>query len=319
MPTLRKRNPDDGRGPGALRSSLADAAYAVEDRVVWGTADLLRGLPDVVKWPFERTAWAVENFLVWPIQEETAAWGKPARAAAAIALIALAGGAVAAGAAISTDSSGGGPAKVETLAGPAPSPPADAAHAAQPPIVHKGPQLHGTAPTFVPESGEGAPKSAESEVLSSEPSSAGAAKGESRREHGSDAAPAAGGPEVAGPAAIKVAHRFSEAFVLYEVGDKGPAIRKAFAATASPDLAKALLRRPPRLPSNVKVPKAKVLNIVVGPTHGDTYTLSVSLLRVGVTSELRLDMRRVAASNSGAPAGSAKGRSLRWQVTDVVG
>ena len=34
-----------------------------------------------------------------------------------------------------------------------------------------------------------------------------------------------------------------------------------------------------------------MLNIVAGPTHGDTYTLSVSLLRVGVTSELRLDMQ----------------------------
>jgi hypothetical protein len=55
----------------------------------------------------------------------------------------------------------------------------------------------------------------------------------------------------------------------------------------------------------VKVPKAKVLNVVVGPTEGSTYTLSVSLLRVGVTSELRLDMKR------------DKGGS--WQVTDVVG
>jgi hypothetical protein len=31
---------------------------------------------------------------------------------------------------------------------------------------------------------------------------------------------------------------------------------------------------------------------VAGPHKGDTFTLSVSLLRVGVTSELRLEMQR---------------------------
>ncbi len=35
-----------------------------------------------------------------------------------------------------------------------------------------------------------------------------------------------------------------------------------------------------------------MLNVVAGPHKGDTYTLSVSLLRVGVTSELRLEMQR---------------------------
>ena len=72
-----------------------------------------------------------------------------------------------------------------------------------------------------------------------------------------------------------------------------PTVRKAFGATATPALAKALLQRPPRLPANVKVPKAKVVNIVAGPSHGDIYTVSVSLLRVGVTSELRLDMEKL--------------------------
>jgi hypothetical protein len=128
----------------------------------------------------------------------------------------------------------------------------------------------------------------------------------------SDAGSAQAGPEVAGPAAIKVARRFADAFVLYEIGKTSAHVRKAIAETASPDLAKALLRRPPRLPSNVKVPKARVLNIVVGPTHGDTYTVSASLLRVGVTSELRLDMKRVPQESGGE-------RELAWQVTDVTG
>ena len=65
----------------------------------------------------------------------------------------------------------------------------------------------------------------------------------------------------------------------------------------------------------MKVPKAKVLNIVAGPTHGDTYTLSVSLLRVGVTSELRLDMRRRRANGRNRQARS----EAEWQVTDVLG
>ncbi len=67
-----------------------------------------------------------------------------------------------------------------------------------------------------------------------------------------------------------------------------------------------LLQRPPRLPASVEVPKAKVLNVVAGPHQGDTYTLSVSLLRVGVTSELRLDMQR-------------DPKTGEWRVTDVLG
>ena len=72
-------------------------------------------------------------------------------------------------------------------------------------------------------------------------------------------------PRIRGPAAIEVARRFSGAFVLYEIGSTDARVRKAFAATATPQLTKALLRRPPRLPANVEVPKAKVLNVVPGP------------------------------------------------------
>ncbi|HEX5375741.1 MAG TPA: hypothetical protein VFW48_06255, partial [Solirubrobacterales bacterium] len=109
-----------------------------------------------------------------------------------------------------------------------------------------------------------------------------------------------------GPAAIDVARRFSDAFVLYETGRNDAKVRAALDATASPRLTQALLRRPPRLPANVDVPKAKVLNVVPGPRSGDTFTLSASLLRVGVTSELRIDVQRDEGSG-------------RWQVTDVLG
>ena len=40
------------------------------------------------------------------------------------------------------------------------------------------------------------------------------------------------------------------------------------------------------------MPQAKVSTSCRDHIAGDTYTLSVSLLRVGVTSELRLDMQR---------------------------
>ena len=54
-------------------------------------------------------------------------------------------------------------------------------------------------------------------------------------------------------------------------------------------LSQALLQRPPRQPAAVKVPQAKVVNVVAGPSKDGVYPVSVSLLRVGVTSELRLE------------------------------
>jgi hypothetical protein len=109
----------------------------------------------------------------------------------------------------------------------------------------------------------------------------------------------------AGPKAIAVARRFSRAFVVYETGGERGPVRKEFAATTTPALAKALLKRPPRLPADVKVPRAKVVTIVPGPSREGVYTLSVSLLRVGVTSELRLEMEKL--------------KDEGWRVTNVLG
>src|SRR4051794_2955537 len=108
MPTLRKRNRDaSGTGkPAHLRSSLADAAWAVEDRVVLGASDLFHGAVEVVRWPVERVTWAVEHWLVWPIQEETAGWSRPVRAAVLAAVVLLAGAGVAAGILVSNPSGG---------------------------------------------------------------------------------------------------------------------------------------------------------------------------------------------------------------------
>jgi hypothetical protein len=119
----------------------------------------------------------------------------------------------------------------------------------------------------------------------------------------------AGGAEFTGPpapkAAKKVARRFAEAFVVYEIGGIDTKVRKTFNQTSTKQLSRSLLHRPPRQPATVKVPRAKVVNVVAGPSKGRVYTVSVSLLRVGVTSELRLQMEQ--------------GVGKKWQVTNVLG
>jgi hypothetical protein len=126
---------------------------------------------------------------------------------------------------------------------------------------------------------------------------------------GADGANRKSADELSGPpapkAAKKVARRFAEAFVVYEVGGVDTKVRKAFGQTGTKQLSRSLLHRPPRQPASVKVPQAKVVNIVAGPSRGSVYTVSVSLLRVGVTSELRLEMEQ--------------GVGKKWQVTNVLG
>lgn len=109
----------------------------------------------------------------------------------------------------------------------------------------------------------------------------------------------------AGPAAIAVARKFAGAFVVYETGGDKAKVRKAFAATATPEVTKALMQRPPRQPEGIEVPKAKVLNVVPAPSYDRLYPVSVSLLRVGSTSELRLEMEQL--------------KNKQWRVVNVLG
>jgi hypothetical protein len=106
-------------------------------------------------------------------------------------------------------------------------------------------------------------------------------------------------------AAKRVARHFAEAFVVYETGGVDAKVRSSFRHTTTKQLSKALLQRPPRQPAAVKVPQAKVVTVVAGPSKGSVYEVSVSLLRVGVTSELRLQMEQ--------------GPGKKWQVTNVLG
>ncbi|HEX7293694.1 MAG TPA: hypothetical protein VF259_04045 [Solirubrobacterales bacterium] len=262
-------------------------------------ASRLRGAIDVLRWPFERVAWAVEAKLVWPLRERLAGWSPP-RHLIAGALCAIAIGAVAVGAVLVT-SEGGESEDPQRLAKAAPntSEPAFTPDALEEPSLQGAPPVLGldeAVATAPPSSGEAA---TEDVVRSTEGEDA-----PSEETAPSASASASSEPVAAGPDAMKVARRFAEAFVVYEVGEQRALARETFDETAAPALAGALTKRPPRQPENVKVPRAKVVNIVPGPRRGKAYSVSVALLRVGVTSELRLELRR---NEDG------------WLVTDVRG
>jgi hypothetical protein len=261
---------------------------------------LFSGALDVARWPFERAAWSVERRLLWPLRERLAGRSPSSRSVGAAALAGIAGAAVLAGALLLPSSDEGpreqvaAPTRV-AIATPEPE-------ASQP----SGRELQGVAPSFeVDDGGAGGATVAsggkaepgaesESETLAGETAAAeaGAATSSSRK------------PVPAGPAAMKVARRFSEAFVFYEIGERQARAKTVFGETATPQLAEALDERPPRQPADATVPKARVLNMVPGPRAGKAYTVSVSLLRVGLTSELRLELNKKDGS---------------WLVTDVRG
>ncbi|MGZ8665789.1 MAG: hypothetical protein ACXWZM_01615 [Solirubrobacterales bacterium] len=155
--------------------------------------------------------------------------------------------------------------------------------------------LNGVPPSFGPEA-DGAPTGV-SAAKDAVPAQA-AGSGSSGRDGADPAKPAKVRP------ALKVAHRFAGAFVSYEVGKNSPRVRKVFRKTATQPLAESLAKRPPRQPASVEVPRARVLNVVPGPRRGGSVSVSVSLLRVGATSELRLEVQQV---------------QDKWLVSDVRG
>ncbi|HEY8809835.1 MAG TPA: hypothetical protein VIM28_07410 [Solirubrobacterales bacterium] len=263
----------------------------------------LGGIVDLVRWPFERIAWSVERGLLWPLRERFAGWTPSGRSAGAAALVAIAVAAVVAGVLLRP----GDEALPERVA--VATPLATPTAAPQPSATQqRGPALHGVSPSFRVGKGVGVLKAAGGDASAAEPETP-----ESTAETGSEATPSEDGagattssakPVPAGPTAMKVARRFSEAFVFYEIGQRPARAKTVFGETATAELATALGERPPRLPSDAKVPKAHVVNLVPGPRAGKAYTVSVSLLRVGLTSELRLELNKKQGS---------------WLITDVRG
>lgn len=261
---------------------------------------LLLGAADLARWPFERFAWLLERRLIWPLRERVAGRQGPSRSVAgAGALAALAAAAVAVG--ILWPSGGHGSGEQ----GAAPTPVAIATPAPQAPAEHlKGPALQGVPPRFSVGGGVGVSKTTGGESSEADTEVGAEANAEASPPETAAATSSSAKPVPAGPAAMKVARRFSQAFVFYEVGERQGQAKAVFGETATPQLASALGERPPRLPQSTKVPKARVVNLVPGPRAGKAYTVSVSLLRVGLTSELRLEMR------------NKKGQ---WLITDVRG
>ncbi len=261
----------------------------------------LRSLADLVRWPFERAAWAVEKGLIWPLRERLAGWGPSGRNAGAAALAGIAAAAVLVGVLLlprGDDPPGqvAAPTRV-AIATPEPQP-----KTAEPP----GSVLQGATPNFDVGRGVGvAGATGGGELDAGNPDETPNANDESApAEEAAAATTSSRKPVPAGPAAMKVARRFSEAFVFYEIGERPARARTVFGETATPELATALGERPPRLPADARVPKARVLNLVPGPRAGKAYTVSVSLLRVGLTTELRLELNK---------------KNGNWLVTDVRG
>jgi hypothetical protein len=115
---------------------------------------------------------------------------------------------------------------------------------------------------------------------------------------------AAAAPDAPSAPPARVSWRFAQAFVSYEVGQGDKVTTAAFNDTATHALAKSLATDPPRLPSGHKVPKARVLNVVLANASKTQITASVSLVRLRAMSEVRLTL--VLAHNE-------------WRVAQVLG
>ena len=278
------QTPINARPKRQTPEAIEDLSLAVRDRVLWPLGDSFLGLDDA------------------------------ARAA-------VAGGAVALALAIgiggySLVSSGGGdqapapkvavkrePTPVSTPAKPEPKPaPSPTLQGAAP--VFTAPKQDNSSTAEAPKaesndaaaatSGTGNPAT---DTISSNPSATAASAPGST---GATASRASVEGPPAGPAAVAVARKFADAFVVYETGGDSAGVRRSFKATAVPQVTKALQQ-----PAGVKVPEAKVLNVVPAPSHDRIYPVSVSLLRVGSTSELRLEMEQL--------------KNKQWRVTNVLG
>jgi hypothetical protein len=302
---LRRRQINTDPGGRIVRFGLG-----IADAVRWPVERLFERLA----WPFERIAWTVERRLVWPLRERSAGLGPSGRLAGAGAIAAAAAAAVLVGVLLSEGNGAESAERTGARVGLVPG------HAKATDVeAPTGPALQGVPPSFGVSKGPGVATESGDESSGAESGGAGetGASGETggaeAAEASAEASPteadgaataSSAKPVPAGPRAMKVARRFSEAFVFYEIGQRQVRAKAVFGETATPQLARALAERPPRLPQGTEVPKARVVNLVPGPRRGKAYTVSASLLRVGLTSELRLEIEKQDGS---------------WLVTDVRG
>jgi hypothetical protein len=303
---LRRRQINGRPGGRSLRlpSVVADLPLLVGE-ALRRVADLLRPVGEALRWPFERAGWAIERRILWPLRERFAGSSLGGHRGGGAALASIAAVAVLAGVLLLPRGEG------TSEPDPTPARVAASTPAATPAPTDRsgGPVLKGAPPSFgvaegvdVAHTGAGG---AGAELNAGSTGKVAAASGDaSSPEEAAAATTSSQKPAPAGPAAMKVARRFSQAFVFYEIGARRARSKTVFGETATPELATALGERPPRLPAGTKVPKARVVNLVPGPRAGKAYTVSVSLLRLGLTSELRLELSKVDGE---------------WLVTDVRG
>jgi hypothetical protein len=305
----RQRTETDAINAGGSSrfSAIADLLWTAQDRF----RSILRDAPRALGAAFSRGAMDFRERVYWPLSDRAATMSPAARALSFGAVVLVAAGAGVAALIWAAPDRPDSPAATRVATETAQ--PLAAVKAA--PATPTGPTLHGAAPVFrraVTGRSSAVDPAKPIETASTRPS---ASSGSASTSASSDAAstsdaksgaksPDAPGPP-AGPAAISVARDFAGAFVLYETGHTDSGVRKSFGESATPELSRSLLRRPPSLPANVTVPKAKVVNVVAAPSHGRVYPVSVSLLRVGITSELRLEMEQL--------------KDKSWQVTNVLG
>ena len=265
--------------------------------VVWGGGDVCGASSTVVKWPFERVALGGRAAACLAARGATGGLERAAAGAGVAAVALLAVGRRRARPRSGRSAAAAAPAGAGGKA-PAAAPVVARSHSARPP--RQRPPCREPRPTSAGEHAAATPQ-------------AGRRRGNGRRRNTGDAdrpepaldrgqrrsRPARPLGDAAGSAGCRPAPPaaqgrppFAGAFVLYETG--GDRRRSAQPSTRPRprELAQALLQRPPRQPAGVKVPKAKVLNVVPGPRTATPTPLSVSLLRVGVTSELRLEMQQ---------------------------
>jgi hypothetical protein len=266
-----------------------------------GAGVRMHGMFERTTWPLRRLAWWIEEKVYWPLADAIRGRGehaapiefeaeRPSRRPDLRIALATVGGAAVIGIGVAAliVSTGGGSSATTAL----PSGPAIAA--GTPPPASVGPQaagadpskLQGVTPNF-----KAAAKATPPQASSK--SQADAAAVQTSPLQGTNSKPSsipAGVTNDAG--ALRTAKDFAGAFVLYEVGRSSAKVKQTFAQTATPALVKALKARPPRQPDSVKVPKAKVQNVVLSAPQGNGKQIeaSVSLLRLGALSELRLSL-----------------------------
>jgi len=315
-----------------LPAAAGKAARTFEERVIWPSEDAARAAGGATRRGLDRTLWELQRRLVWPLQDRAREPGGPSQIVAVVgaALVAVVLGVAGLLWATSGGSSAGPTATKVAVAAPKTHPQKQAAAATPKPA----PTLHGAAPVFKPtkpsksptrsskpaqssapsepaatetatETATASSSSAATSKISSSPGAAATTSSTPLSDTTAGAEPTSAAGPPAGHAAIAVAREFADAFVTYEIGGTEAKVRGAFKATATGELARSLLKRPPKQPATVKVPRAKVVNIVAAPSQGGVYPVSVSLLRVGVTSELRLEMEKT--------------KKDRWRVTNVLG